>query len=69
MHNFMSAAEVAAGAGNPTVQARLQACVFKGAVKHDGAWTAVPMCSLNEAQWRAILDRRIAACTEPVGVE
>jgi len=69
MHNFMSAAEVAAGASNPTIQARLQACVFKGAVKHDGAWTAVPMCSMNEAQWRAILDRRIAARTEPAGVE
>ena len=47
MHNFMSAAQVANADNDPVVRARLDSCVFKGAVKCNGEWMAVPMCLMN----------------------
>jgi hypothetical protein len=60
MHNFMDAAQVARADADPVVQARLDSCVFKGAVKQDGEWTAVPMCKMNEAKWSEVYARRLA---------
>lgn len=62
MHNFMSAEEVASASRDATVQARLDGCVFKGAIRRDdGSWEAVPMCSMNLAEWGNLFDRRLAA--------
>ena len=47
IHNFMDAAEVASAGQNPNIQCRLDSCVFKGDVKQNGRWEAVPMCSMN----------------------
>jgi hypothetical protein len=40
---------VAAADRDPVVRARLDACVFKGAVKNrkSGEWEAVPMCAMS----------------------
>lgn len=58
MHNFMSSAQVASAANLPIIAERLQACVFKGAVKHNGRWMATPMCSMNQVKWRNVLAER-----------
>ena len=60
MHNFMDAAQVAKANHDPLVKARLDSCVFKGAVKEDGEWVAVPMCKMNEAKWGEVYARRLA---------
>ena len=39
IHNFMDA---------------LDSCVFKGAVKQDGEWVAVPMCQMNQERWSRV---------------
>lgn len=60
-HNFMDAAQVANAPNDPVVQARLDGCVFKGAVKNraSGAWEAVPMCAMNQSRWSELYaDRR-----------
>ncbi len=60
-HNFMDAAQVANAPNDPVVQARLDACVFKGAVKNraNGEWEAVPMCAMNQSRWSELYaDRR-----------
>ncbi|MBA3650942.1 MAG: radical SAM protein, partial [Chthoniobacterales bacterium] len=51
-HNFMDARQVANAPNDPVVQARLDACVFKGAVKNraTGDWEAVPMCAMNQSR-------------------
>ncbi len=59
MHNFMDAATVARADTDSTVCARLDSCVFKGAVKQEGEWTAVPMCRMNEAKWSEVYERRL----------
>ncbi len=59
MHNFMDATQVASASTDPTIQARLDACVFKGAVKQNGEWTAVPMCRMNESMWRNVYKERL----------
>ena len=64
MHNFMSACEVSRADTDPVVKARLDSCVFKGAVKEDGEWVAVPMCKMNEAKWGEVYTERLAT-TEP----
>lgn len=58
IHNFMDASMVARADSDPVIKARLDACVFKGAVKKDGQWEAVPMCSMNQATWSRIYDER-----------
>ena len=60
MHNFMDATEVARANSDPTIKARLDSCVFKGAVKQDGEWTAVPMCRMNQAKWSEVYEQRLA---------
>jgi hypothetical protein len=59
IHNFMDAAMVARAGSDPVIQARLDSCVFKGAVKVEGEWKAVPMCSMNQAMWGKIYDERL----------
>ena len=62
-HNFMDAAQVANAPNDPVVQARLDACVFKGAVKDraTGEWEAVPMCAMNQSRWSELYVDRLAA--------
>lgn len=59
-HNFMDAAQVASAGTDPVVKSRLDSCVFKGAVKEDGEWKAVPMCQMNQERWSKIYDQRLA---------
>ncbi len=59
MHNFMDAKQVARAAHDPVVKARLDSCVFKGAVKRNGEWHAVPMCSMNQQTWSEVYDARL----------
>ena len=59
MHNFMDAAQVANAPNDPVMQARLDSCVFKGAVKRNGEWEAVPMCSMNQQTWSEVYDARL----------
>jgi hypothetical protein len=61
-HNFMHAAQVANSPDDPVARARLDACVFKGAVKNraTGAWEAVPMCAMNHSRWSELYAERMA---------
>jgi hypothetical protein len=59
MHNFMSAAQVANAPNDPVAQARLDSCVFKGAVKRDGKWEPVPMCAMNQQIWSEVYQERL----------
>jgi MoaA/NifB/PqqE/SkfB family radical SAM enzyme len=61
MHNFMDAACVANAASDPVTRARLEACVFKGAVKNHatGEWEAVPMCKMNQQRWSELYSERL----------
>ncbi len=59
MHNFMDAKQVAGADSDPVIKARLDSCVFKGAVKRNGEWVAVPMCSMNEQTWSEVYDGRL----------
>ncbi len=78
IHNFMDAAQVANAPHDPTIQARLDSCVFKGAVKNrrTGEWEAVPMCAMNQQRWSDVYDERLedpllaheAQASERVGV-
>jgi hypothetical protein len=45
-HNFMNGDELAEPRSDK-VQERLAACSFREAVRRDGEWVAVPMCSMN----------------------
>ncbi|MEP6956141.1 MAG: hypothetical protein ABI883_04895 [Chthoniobacterales bacterium] len=60
MHNFMDATQVAAADHDPVIKARLDSCVFKGAVKRNGTWEAVPMCSMNQQTWSEVYDARLS---------
>lgn len=59
IHNFMDAAKTAAADTDPVIKARLDGCVFKGAVKQDGEWVAVPMCKMNQEKWSAVYEQRL----------
>jgi hypothetical protein len=59
MHNFMGSEKVASAATDPVIQARLDSCVFKGAVKRNGTWEAVPMCAMNQQTWSEVYDERL----------
>ncbi len=59
MHNFMDASQVARADSDPVIQARLDSCVFKGAVKRNGQWEAVPMCAMNQQTWSEVYDARL----------
>jgi hypothetical protein len=63
IHNFMHADQVANADNDPVVRARLHSCVFKGAVKRNGNWEAVPMCSMNEKVWSEVYDARLDNAT------
>jgi len=58
-HNFMDAKQVANAGSDPIVRARLNACVFKGAIKENGYWRAVPMCEMNHEKWRETYEMRL----------
>ena len=60
IHNFMDAGKVANAPNDPVVKARLDSCIFKGAVKRAGKWEAVPMCSMNQQTWSEIYSERLA---------
>ncbi|MGH7935701.1 MAG: hypothetical protein ACREF8_01670, partial [Chthoniobacterales bacterium] len=59
IHNFMDASQVANADHDPIVKARLDSCVFKGAVKRNGKWEAVPMCAMNQQTWSEVYDGRL----------
>ena len=59
MHNFMDAKQVALADTDPVIKARLDSCVFKGAVKRNGKWEAVPMCSMNQQTWSEVYNGRL----------
>jgi hypothetical protein len=59
IHNFMDANQVASADHDPVVRARLDSCVFKGAVKRNGKWEAVPMCAMNESKWSEVYEERL----------
>ncbi len=60
-HNFMDASRVANAPNDPVTRARLDACVFKGAVKNraNGEWEAVPMCAMNQSRWSELYAERL----------
>lgn len=62
-HNFMDASQVANVARDSITQSRLDACVFKGAVKNRGTgeWEAVPMCAMNQQRWSNLYAERLMA--------
>ncbi len=64
-HNFMDAARVAQAPNDRETQDRLNACVFKGAVKNraTGQWEAVPMCAMNQSRWSELYEERSADAT------
>ena len=66
-HNFMDASMVANAADDPVVQARLDACVFKGAVRNraTGVWEAIPMCAMNQARWSELYAERLLKSAVP----
>ncbi|HEX8679387.1 MAG TPA: hypothetical protein VF683_05485, partial [Chthoniobacterales bacterium] len=53
------AKQVALAETDPVIKARLDSCVFKGAVKRNGKWEAVPMCSMNQQTWSEVYDSRL----------
>ena len=55
----MDAEQVAQADTDPVIKARLDSCVFKGAVKRNGKWEAVPMCAMNEKVWSEVYDARL----------
>ena len=61
-HNFMHTSQVANAPNDRVIQARLDACVFKGAVKDraTGNWEAVPMCVMNQSRWSELHAERVA---------
>jgi len=59
MHNFMGSEKVASAPTDPVIRARLDSCVFKGAVKRNGQWEAVPMCAMNQQTWSEVYDDRL----------
>lgn len=54
------ASQVARADSDPVTKARLDACVFKGAVKENGEWTAVSMCRMNQQKWSDVYAARSA---------
>ena len=60
MHNFMDAAKTATAGSDPVIKARLDSCVFKGAVKQNGEWVGVPMCKMNQETWSRVYDDRLS---------
>ncbi len=58
----MDASRVAQAASDSVARARLDACVFKGAVRNraTGEWEAVPMCAMNQSRWSELYAERLA---------
>ena len=69
-HNFMDSERVANAANDPVTKSRLDACVFKGAVKNraTGDWEAVPMCAMNQNRWTELYEERLRNGGEIPGV-
>lgn len=65
MHNFMSEAELTVPRSD-RVRKRLEACAFRGAVRRDGEWVAVPMCFMNVEERERLYASRIPG---PGGVD
>jgi len=62
LHNFMNAEEVAEPRSE-RVEKRLAACSFRGAVRRNGNWEAVPMCELNAGEREELYTGQIEAET------
>lgn len=60
-HNFMDASQVANAPNDPVTRSRLEACVFKGAVRNraNGEWETVPMCAMNHTRWSELYAERL----------
>ena len=59
MHNFLHASELQEPRSE-TVQKRLAACSFRGAVRQGDGWEVVPMCEINAGQREEIYDGLLA---------
>ncbi len=68
-HNFMDASQVANAPNDPVTRTRLEACVFKGAVKNRATneWEAVPMCAMNQSRWSELYAERQSATSPSSG--
>ncbi|MEM1202330.1 MAG: hypothetical protein AAGN66_03780 [Acidobacteriota bacterium] len=58
-HNFMDASEIRGR--SETVEKRLAACAFRGAVRDGDGWRAVPMCAMNAEERETLYAERIGA--------
>ena len=56
-HNFMDAEQIRSD--SEIVRQRLAACSFRGAVRGEEGWEAVPMCAMNTDQRRDLYARKI----------
>jgi hypothetical protein len=65
MHNFMSASDVAEPR-TADVDQRLHACSFRGAVRRNGGWEAVPMCAMNAGEREQIYQLQVEPATPGV---
>jgi len=63
MHNFMSTEMIQEG--GESVERRLDACAFKGAVRSNGEWVSVPMCSMNALDRESLYEAKIRRSREP----
>ncbi len=60
LHNFMGQEEVAQPR-TAEVEQRLHTCCFRGAVRRNGGWEAVPMCTMNASQRERLYEIQIAS--------
>jgi pyruvate-formate lyase-activating enzyme len=64
MHNFMGRDDLSAPRSS-RVEERLRACAFRGAVRRNGDWVAVPMCAMNVEERESIYEEQISARARP----
>ena len=62
LHNFMSASDLERPR-REVIETRLSACSFRGAVRRNGAWVAVPMCEMNVDYRESIYAQRAGRST------
>lgn len=59
IHNFMGTEQVVNANNEPVTKCRLYSCIFKGAIKRNGQWEAVPMYAMNEKTWSEVYRERM----------
>ena len=62
MHNFMSASDLQRPR-REVIETRLSACSFRGAVRRNGEWVAMPMCEMNVDHRESIYAQRAGRST------